>query len=149
MTSTRDIKAEEHRMITCLEGAGVRPTRQRVLIGRFLLDGRKRHVGAEQLYEEVQTSGQQIALATVYNCLHKFVNAGLLRQVKNVGDTVLFDTNLLEHYHFVDIETGAMVDISPADVTLKKMPKIPDGFEAESIELTVRLRRKTTSKRLI
>jgi len=145
MTSTRDIKAEEHRIIICLEDAGVRPTRQRVLIGRLLLDGRKRHVGAEQLYEEVQTSGQHMALATVYNCLHKFADAGLLRQVKNVGDTMLFDTNLSEHYHFVDIETGAMVDISPADVTLQKMPKIPDGFEAESIELTVRLRRKTTS----
>jgi Fur family iron response transcriptional regulator len=84
-------------------------------------------------------------LATVYNCLHKFAGAGLLRQVKNIGDSVLFDTNLSEHYHFVDIETGAMVDINPADVTLKKMPTIPEGFEAESIELTVRLRRKVTS----
>jgi Fur family iron response transcriptional regulator len=68
-----------------------------------------------------------------------------LRQVKNIGDSVLFDTNLSEHYHFVDIETGAMVDINPADVPLKKMPIIPEGFEAESIDLTVRLRRKVTS----
>jgi Fur family iron response transcriptional regulator len=145
MTSICDNNAEDQRIIACLEDAGVRPTRQRVLIGRLLLDGRKRHVGAEQLYEEVQSSGHHMALATVYNCLHKFAGAGLLRQVKNIGDSVLFDTNLSEHYHFVDIETGAMVDIHPADVTLKKMPTIPEGFEAESIELTVRLRRKVTS----
>ena len=145
MTSTSDNKAEERRIITCLDDAGVRPTRQLVLVGGLLLDGRKQHVGAEQLYEEVQSSGHHMALATVYNCLHKFAGAGLLRQVKNIGDSVLFDTNLSEYYHFGDIETGARVDINPADVTLKKMQTIPEVFEAESIELTVRLRRKVTS----
>ena len=132
----------EKRIVQRLKEAGLRPTRQRVVIGHLLLDGRNRHIAAEQLYDEVQATGRNIALATVYNCLHKFTDAGLLRQINNSGEAVLFDTNLAAHYHFLEVETGKMKDIDPSDVNLKiKYPVITEGFEAESIELTVRLRR--------
>ena len=133
---------DETCIVQRLKTAGLRPTRQRVVIGQLLLDGRKRHIVAEQLYDEVQATGRDIALATVYNCLHKFTDAGLLRQINNSGEAVLFDTNLTAHYHFLEVETGKMKDIDPSDVNLKiKYPIIPEGFEAESIELIVRLRR--------
>lgn len=133
---------DEKYVVQRLRDAGLRPTRQRVLIGHLLLDGRNRHIVAEQLYDEVQATGRNIALSTVYNCLHKFTDAGLLRQINNSGEAVLFDTNLAAHYHFLEVETGKMKDIDPSDVNLKiKYPVIPEGFEAESIELTVRLRR--------
>ena len=129
--------------IAKLRAAGLRPTRQRIAIAERLLDGRARHVSAEQLRDELVDYGQPMALATIYNCLHQFEEAGLVRPVHHAGDAVLYDTNLGDHHHFVDVETGELIDIDPGEITLPELPDLPDGFEAETIELTVRLRRKS------
>jgi Fur family iron response transcriptional regulator len=126
-----------------LRAASLRPTRQRIAIAERLLDGRARHVSAEQLRDELVDYGQPMALATIYNCLHQFEEAGLVRPVHHAGDAVLYDTNLGDHHHFVDVETGELIDIDPGEITLPVLPDLPDGFEAETIELTVRLRRKS------
>lgn len=126
-----------------LRAANLRPTRQRISIAERLLDGRARHVSAEQLRDELVDYGQPMALATIYNCLHQFEEAGLVRPVHHAGDAVLYDTNLGDHHHFVDVETGELIDIDPGEITLPELPDLPDGFEAETIELTVRLRRKS------
>ena len=128
--------------VESLRGAGLRPTRQRIAIANLLLAGPPRHISAEQLRDELLSAGQPMALATIYNCLHQFAEAGLLRPVHHVGDAVLYDTNLRDHFHFIDVETGELMDIDPGKVTLPELPELPEGFEAESIELSVRLRRK-------
>ena len=125
-----------------LRGAGLRPTRQRIAIADLLLAGPPRHISAEQLRDELVSAGQPMALATIYNCLHQFAEAGLLRPVHHVGDEVLYDTNLRDHFHFIDVETGELMDIDPGNFTLPDLPELPAGYEAESIELSVRLRRK-------
>ena len=125
-----------------LRGAGLRPTRQRIAIADLLLAGPPRHISAEQLRDELVSAGQPMALATIYNCLHQFAEAGLLRPVHHVGDAVLYDTNLRDHFHFIDVETGELMDIEPGNFTLPDLPELPAGYEAESIELSVRLRRK-------
>ena len=126
-----------------LRAANLRPTRQRIAIAERLLDGRARHVSAEQLRDELVDYCQPMALATIYNCLHQFEEAGLVRPVHHAGDAVLYDTNLGDHHHFVDVETGELIDFDPGEITLPELPDLPDGFEAETIELTVRLRRKS------
>ena len=126
-----------------LRAANLRPTRQRIAIAECLLDGRARHVSAEQLRDELVAYGQPMALATIYNCLHQFEEAGLVRPVHHVGDAVLYDTNLIDHHHFIEVETGELIDIDPCEITMPELPNLPDGFEAETIELTVRLRRKS------
>ena len=126
-----------------LRAANLRPTRQRIAIAERLLDGRARHVSAEQLRDELVAYGQPMALATIYNCLHQFEEAGLVRPVHHAGDAVLYDTNLADHNHFIEVETGELIDIDPGDITMPELPNLPDGFEAETIELTVRLRRKS------
>ena len=125
-----------------LRGAGLRPTRQRIAIADLLLAGPPRHISAEQLRDELVSAGQPMALATIYNCLHQFAEAGLLQPVHHVGDAVLYDTNLRDHFHFIDVETGELMDIDPGNFTLPDLPELPAGYEAESIELSVRLRRK-------
>ena len=125
-----------------LRSAGLRPTRQRIAIANLLLAGPPRHISAEQLRDELLSAGQPMALATIYNCLHQFAEAGLLRPVHHVGDAVLYDTNLSDHFHFIDVETGELMDIDSSNFTLPDLPDLPEGFEAESIELSVRLRRK-------
>ena len=125
-----------------LRQAGLRPTRQRIAIANLLLGGAPRHISAEQLRDELLSDGQPMALATIYNCLHQFAEAGLLRPVHHVGDAVLYDTNLSDHFHFIDVETGELMDIDASNFILPESPELPEGYETESIELSVRLRRK-------
>src|SRR5690606_32050073 len=64
-----------------LRAAGLRPTRQRVALGMLLFGEEDRHVSAEILHAEALMAGEQVSLATVYNTLHQFTGAGLLREL--------------------------------------------------------------------
>ena len=63
-----------------LRAVGLRPTRQRMALARLLFGQGNMHVTAESLYDSAQEAGIQVSLATVYNTLHQFTTAGLLRQ---------------------------------------------------------------------
>src|SRR5713101_1106574 len=64
-----------------LRAAHLRPTQQRLALVRLLFEQGDRHVTAEQLYGEAVEAAVRLSLATVYNTLHQFVEAGLLREV--------------------------------------------------------------------
>ena len=57
-----------------LRSAGLRPTKQRMIIADILLNGSNRHFTSENLQDEINSSGNIISIATVYNCLKKFKN---------------------------------------------------------------------------
>jgi len=113
-----------------LRAAGLRPTRQRVALARLLFDGCDRHVTAELLHEEAQSRKVPVSLATVYNTLHQFTEAGLLREVAVEGAKTYFDTNTSDHHHFYiegenrifDIESGP-VTVSRVDVLVRLVEK--------------------------
>ena len=94
--------------------AGLRPTRQRVALARLLFDGGDRHVTAEALHGEATAAGQAMALATVYNTLHQFTEAGLLREVVIEAGRSYFDTNIRDHHHFYHEATRACCAMSMA-----------------------------------
>jgi Fur family iron response transcriptional regulator len=54
-------------------------TRQRLALVRLLFEQGDRHVTAEQLHGEAVEAAVRVSLATVYNTLHQFIEAGLLR----------------------------------------------------------------------
>ena len=93
-----------------LREVGLRPTRQRVELASVLFKGEDRHVTAESLYEEASGLGLRISLATVYNTLHQFTHAGLLRQVIVDAARGYFDTNTGDHQHFFLEDEGALID---------------------------------------
>jgi Fur family iron response transcriptional regulator len=125
-----------------LREAGLRPTRQRVQLACLLLDGRNRHLSAESVQREVTANGGQMALATIYNCLHQFESAGLLKRVHAAEDVYLFDTNLGPHHHFLDVTTGELVDMPAGDLAEFDLPEAPAGYQADSVEIIVRVRPK-------
>jgi Fur family iron response transcriptional regulator len=84
-----------------LRQAGLRPTRQRLALGRLLFESGDRHVTAEQLHAEVAALGEHVSLATVYNTLHQFKRAGLVRELAIEGSKAYFDTNTSNHNHFL------------------------------------------------
>ncbi len=127
-----------------LRTAGLRPTKQRLALGRLLFDGEKRHVTAEQLHGEAVGGNVRVSLATVYNTLHQFTQAGLLREVVVEPNRSYFDTNTSNHHHFYAPDNGGLTDIPAAHVTLQKIPDAPAGTEIERVDVIVRVKQKST-----
>jgi Fur family transcriptional regulator, iron response regulator len=125
-----------------LQAAGLRPTRQRMALGWILFAKGDRHVTAEMLYEEATKAKVPVALATVYNTLNQFTDAGLLRRVTVDGSKTYFDTNISGHHHFFVEDHNDLIDIPLSDVVVGKAPVPPEGYEITHIDVVVRLRRK-------
>src|SRR5262249_47051112 len=87
-----------HEIRVKLSSAGLRPIRQRLVLGHLLFTKGNRHVNAENLQEEALASRVSISLATIYNSLHQFTRAGLLREVAIDGSKTYFDTNMSDHH---------------------------------------------------
>ncbi|MBO6900614.1 MAG: transcriptional repressor [Rhizobiaceae bacterium] len=122
--------------------AGLRPTRQRIALAELLFDKGDRHLSAEELHEEAQAAGVAVSLATVYNALHQFTDAGLLRILAVEGARTYFDTNTSDHHHFFVEEENRLVDIDSGTVALHNLPEPPEGMEIANVDVIVRLRRK-------
>ncbi len=124
-----------------LRGAGLRPTRQRMALAQLLFADRHRHVTAETLHGEVAALGEAVSLATVYNTLHQFTEAGLLRQVVVDGARTYFDTNTGDHHHFYCEEDGLLIDIDGAAISVEGVPAAPKGAKIERVDVIIRLTR--------
>jgi Fur family iron response transcriptional regulator len=124
-----------------LRGAGLRPTRQRVQLASLLFKGMDRHVTAESLHEEVAAQGLKISLATVYNTLHQFTHAGLLRQVVVDAARGYFDTNTGDHQHFFLEDEGTLIDIPGDEITVAGVPLPPAGLAVDRVDVVVRVKR--------
>ncbi len=124
-----------------LRRAGLRPTRQRLSLGWLLFGRGYRHLTAEMLYDEAMRAKVPVSLATVYNTLHQFTEAGLLRQLALDGSKAYFDTNPSEHHHFYLEEEGAVIDMPDCGITVDSLPEAPEGMEIAGVEVIVRLRR--------
>lgn len=125
-----------------LRHSGLRPTRQRLALAKLLFARGHRHVTAEELHEQALAAGVRVSLATVYNTLHQFTAAGLLRSVTVEGSRSYFDTNTVDHHHFYCEEDGTLVDIEGSAITLTGLPPPPAGSSVERVEVIVRLKPK-------
>jgi Fur family transcriptional regulator, iron response regulator len=128
-----------------LKGAGLRPTRQRVLLGELLFGQGHRHATAEMLHHEAVAAGERVSLATVYNTLHQFRRAGLLRELAIDGAKAYFDTNTSNHNHFFYEREGRLVDIPEDKIRIGGVPDAPDGMVISHIDVVVRLAPKSAS----
>jgi Fur family iron response transcriptional regulator len=123
-----------------LKAAKLRPTRQRLALAGLLFAKGDRHVTAEQLHQEALSDEVRVSLATVYNTLHQFTEAGLLREVVVEAGRSYFDTNVSDHHHFFMVESGRLVDIAGEHVSVASLPAAPDGTAVERVEVIIRLR---------
>jgi Fur family iron response transcriptional regulator len=130
-----DVKAK-------LRQVGLRPTRQRMALGFILFGKGDRHITAEALYEEAVRAKVPVSLATIYNTLHQFTEAGLLRQVPVDGSRAYFDTNNSLHHHFFLEDRNDLMDIPGSNLVLGQPPVPPEGYEIARIDVVVRLRPK-------
>lgn len=123
-----------------LRGAGLRPTRQRLGLARLLFDANDRHVTAEQLHGEAVGASLRVSLATIYNTLHQFTEAGLLREVVVESGRSYFDTNTTDHHHFFHEGTGELCDIAGDAIAVGEVPSPPAGTEVQRVDIIVRVK---------
>ena len=88
----------------------------------------------------MEITKHNISLATIYNCLNKFVNVGLLKQIDQQGEVTIFDTNVSHHHHFLNQNTGELTDIEPDEISFSKFPEIPKGFQNDGVEVLIKIR---------
>jgi Fur family iron response transcriptional regulator len=126
-----------------LATAGLRPTRQRVTLAALLIgDGKHRHVTAESLFDAAKSQGEAVSLATVYNTLRAFCDAGLMQEVTVDGSKSYFDTNTHDHPHFYWEDDATLTDAPSDQLEIARLPQAPDGAEIASVDVVIRLRRK-------
>ncbi len=127
---------------TRLRGVGLRPTRQRVALGDLLFAKGDRHLTVEELHEEAVAAGVPVSLATVYNTLHQFTEAGLIRVLAVESAKTYFDTNVSDHHHFFVEGHNEVLDIPINNLTIANLPEPPQGMEIAHVDVVIRLRRK-------
>jgi Fur family iron response transcriptional regulator len=138
MTQTADAYATQW-----LARSDLRPTRQRVTLAALLVgDGQHRHVTAESLFDAAKGQGDTVSLATVYNTLRAFCDAGLVQEVTVDGSKSYFDTNTHDHPHFYWEEEGILTDAPSDQLVIAQVPDAPEGAEIASVDVVIRLRRK-------
>lgn len=125
-----------------MRDAGLRPTRQRIALASLLFAKGDRHLSAEELHEEALVAGVPVSLATVYNTLHQFTDAGLLRILAVEGARTYFDTNTSDHHHFFVEGENRVYDIAPGPVRVENLPEPPPGMEIANVDIVIRLRPK-------
>lgn len=130
------------RTTSWLASAHLRPTRQRMTLASLLIgDGKNRHVTAESLFDAASKAGEKVSLATVYNTLKAFCDAGLMREITVDGSKSYFDTNISDHPHFYWEDDHRLTDAAADQLEIARLPEAPDGAEIASVDVVIRLRK--------
>ena len=124
-------------VIQKLRRVKLRPTRQRLALAKLLFEGPSRHVTAEMLHEETEQANINVSLATVYNSLHQFTNAGLLREVVVDSGRTYFDTNVTDHHHYFMEKESCLEDIPEGEINFDMLPDVPKGKKFSRVEVII------------
>ncbi|MCU4653338.1 transcriptional repressor [Roseibacterium sp. SDUM158016] len=125
-----------------LAKGALRPTRQRLTLASLLVgDGENRHVTAEGLHDAVIRSGDRVSLATVYNTLRAFCDAGIMQEVTVDGTRSYFDTRVDDHPHFYHEDEGRLSDAPSRGLEISSLPEVPEGYEIARVDVVIRLRK--------
>jgi len=139
--SVRSVPSRKPCLTAVLRMAGLRPTRQRVALAELLFGGPHRHVSAEQLQDEANSAQVNVSLATIYNTLHQFREAGLLREVAIDASRSYFDTDTSDHHHFYLEDEQRVIDIPCSAIVIQNLPEPPKGTTVTHVDVVVRVRR--------
>ncbi len=115
---------------------GIQPSAQRVAVADYVLYTTA-HPSADQVWAEVKRSFPVLSRATVYNTLNLFTEKGLLRQLVLAEGKVVFDPKLDPHHHFLDEETGEIVDVPWSALDVRRVHSLK-GFDVREYQVVMR-----------
>ena len=135
---------QKKEIINKLRSSNLRPTKQRILIAKKLFDRKKTfHFTAETLNKAVnKKKDTRISIATIYNTVEAFNNAGYLKEILTSKNKSYYDTNIKSHHHFYDPDSKKLTDIDYQEVILKKIPNPPKGKKIKDLEVVISLQKK-------
>ena len=124
-----------------LRSSGLRPTKQRVEIAKFLFNREKTfHFTVESLGSQLaKKTSLKFALATIYNTVYAFKNKNYLKEISLNTNKTYFDTNVSSHHHFLDENSNRLIDLKNSDVGKVKIKRKIPGKKIKSIEILVRI----------
>ena len=128
-----------NKAITKLSANGIRPTKQRMILAKLLFEKGKRHISAEDLFDEVRNEDRKISLATIYNTLKQFTSLGLIREIVVDQNKSLYCTNKESHYHLYIEDENKVIDIPTKNIDLN-IPSIPACLKLHDVDVIVRIR---------
>jgi Fur family iron response transcriptional regulator len=104
-------------------------------------DGMNRHVTAEGLYAAARDAGEKVSLATVYNTLRAFCEAGIMHEITVDAGRSYFDTRMDDHPHFFWEGENRISDAPVEELELVRVPKAPEGTEVSRVDVVIRLKK--------
>ena len=122
-----------------LENNGIRATKQRRILAKFIFDKGARHISAENLFDVVREEERKMSMATVYNTLKQFTSLGLIREIVVDQNKSLYCNNNQSHYHLYIEDEGKVIDIPTKNIDLN-IPSIPACLQLHNIDVIVRIR---------
>jgi len=115
---------------------GIQPSAQRVAVADYVLYTTD-HPSADQVWAEVKRSFPMLSRATVYNTLNLFTEKGLLRELVLAEGKIVFDPKLDPHHHFLDEETGEIVDVPWSALDVRRVHSL-SGFDVREYQVVMR-----------
>tara|TARA_B100000029_G_C17453769_1_gene915945 strand:+ start:533 stop:985 length:453 start_codon:yes stop_codon:yes gene_type:complete len=131
--------SDYNKAIKKLDDNGIRPTKQRMILAKLLFEKGKRHISAEDLFDEVKKEDRKISLATIYNTLKQFTTLGLIREIVVDQNKSLYCTNKESHYHLYIEDEAKIIDIPTKNIDLN-IPSIPACLSLHNVDVIVRIR---------
>lgn len=122
-----------------LRAHGIQPSAQRLAVAEYVLRTQD-HPSADEVLARVRGRVPMISRATVYNTLNLFVEKGLLRQFVLAEGRLVFDPHVEPHHHFVDDESGTIVDVPWDALEVKRVEKL-QGLDVKEYQVVLRGRR--------
>ena len=127
-----------------LKAAGVQPTAQRIAIYYYILSEAD-HPTAEKIKDWADQGFPKLSLATIYNTLNALVEANLIKEFKLPHSAkVIYDCNVSYHHHFLDEDTGQLIDLAPDLV--KVNPKVKKDFMVNDVHVLLRGKRRRAGR---
>jgi Fur family iron response transcriptional regulator len=127
-------------MLKKLAAYGIQPTPQRIAVAEYVLNT-VNHPTADEVWMNVRDRCPTLSRATVYNTLNLFAEKGLLRTQSLKEGVTVFDPHVAPHHHFIDEETGNVLDI-PWDAVKVTGEKSLRGLEVREYQVVLRGRRR-------
>jgi Fur family transcriptional regulator, ferric uptake regulator len=96
---------------TDLKKAGLKATLPRRKILEIFESAEHPHLTAEEVYQRLRSSGEEVGLATVYRVLTQFESAGLLIRHNFEGGRSVYEVNQGGHHdHMVCVSCGKVFE---------------------------------------
>lgn len=105
VATTDDLKEA----LDVLKGTGVRITPQRHAILEYLINSMS-HPTADEIYKALEGKFPNMSVATVYNNLRVFREAGIVKELTYGDSSSRFDYVTTQHYHVICNDCGKIVD---------------------------------------